>query len=177
MKRLKITLLAILILFALSVVAIANEVTKKSRSFFDSSFFRDESLQSAVEHFRSNLNDLSTLSLGVIDTQWEEDAKGRTLFITTKDKDQKIDLKIENEMIEIKSVQEKKTQNMQSQSMSSHLVSVPDDCDANRALITPTDSGLKVFLPYREAQKIKKIKVPQTPQRIPLKVRDGDIEV
>lgn len=173
MKRLKIALFFIFILFTLSMVAIANEVTKKSRSFFDSSFFRDESLQSAVDHFRNNMNDLSTLSLGVIDTQWEEDTKGRTLYVTTKDKDQKLDLKIENEMIEIKSVQEKKSQNMQSQSMSSHLVSVPNDCDANRAVISATDTGLKIFLPFKEAQKVET----KTPERIPLKPTKDEIDV
>lgn len=164
-------------LTALSVVALANEV--KKRSFFDSSFFQDETLRSAVEHFQNNLNDLSTLSLSMFKTEWQQDAKGRTLYVTPSEKNLKLDISIEKGMIQIKSAQEKSSENMRSQSVSSQMVSVPGDCNPDAAIISEMDDGLKIFFPYLEkAQKI----IPsnsgkEKSERIPIKPTQPAIDI
>lgn len=178
MKRLKIILLSVVVIFSLSFLAFANEVVKK-RSFFDSTF------QSAVDHLNNSMNEFSTnfdgLSLVQFKTQWDQDKEGRTLYIQTQSKEQKLDIKIENQMLEIKTAEEKKTENMQSISQSSQLISIPYDCDGNKAKITQTDDGIKVFFPFTESVQQRQLKKSQkkgtAPERIPLKPKNGEVDV
>lgn len=177
MKRLKIILLFVILIFSLSFLALANEV--KKRSFFDSTF------QSAIDHFNNSMNEFSTnfdaMSLGQFKTEWDQGKEGRTLYIQTQSKDQKLDIKIENQMLEIKTAEEKRTENMQSISQSSQIISVPYDCDGNKAKISQTDDGIKVFFPFTESVQQRQLK--KSPkkgiesERIPLKPIKGEVDV
>ena len=177
MKRLKMILLVVVVIFSLSFLALANEV--KKRSFFDSTF------QSAMDHFNNSLNEFSTnfdgMSLAQFKTQWDKGQDGRTLYIQTQSKEQKLDIKIENQMLEIKTAEEKKTENMQSVSQSTQLIAVPYDCDGNKARISQTDDGIKVFFPFTESVKIRQLKKSQKKgiesERIPVKPQNNEVDV
>ena len=176
MKRLKLILILIIAVFSLSFLSLANEV--KKRSIFDSTF------QSALDHFNNSMSEFSAnfdaISQGMFKTQWEKSDEGRILYIQTQNKDQKLDLKIENQMVEIKTVEEKKTENMQSFSQSSQMISVPYDCDGNKAKITQTDDGLKVFFPYTDStqkRQIKKSIRSTEPERIPIKPENDEVDI
>ncbi len=170
-------LLFAVVIFSLSFLALANEV--KKRSFFDSTF------QSAMDHFNNSMNEFSTnfdaMSLGQFKTQWEQDKDGRTLYIQTENKEQKLDIKIENQMLEIKTAEEKKTENMQSISQSSQLISIPYDCDGNKAKISQTDDGIKVFFPFTQSVQQRQLKKSQKKgtetERIPLRPANGEVDV
>ncbi len=170
MKRLKVSLLIIFILITLSLVAFANEANKRRRSFFDSPFFQDSTLQSALEHFENSMSDFSSFSVGSFQTEWQQDSKGRTFYITPKDKEQKLDINIENGMIQVKSAQEKNSENMRSQSISTQMISIPHDCDPEKAQFSQLDDGIKIFFPYKEESK----KIPS--DRIPLKPSSDSID-
>lgn len=169
MKRLKVTLLIIFILISLSLVALANEANKK-RSFFGSPF-ADSTLQSAIEHFENSMADFSSFSQSMLKTRWEQDKEGRTMVITPTEKNQKIDIKIENGMIQISSAEEKTAENMRSQSVSTQMMSVPHDCDADKAKISQLAEGVKIFFPYKTQTK------EVSPDRIPIKPSNDAIDI
>lgn len=171
MKRLKITLLVFFILLAVSLVAFANEVNKKRRSFFDHPFFQDSTLESAVEHFQNSMSDFSSFSQVMFRTEWQQDNNGRTIYINPSDKNQKLDVKIENGLIQIKSAEEKKSEHMHSQSISSQMMNVPQDCDSTAAEISQLDDGLKIFFPFKKATK------EINPERVPITPADGAIDI
>lgn len=131
------------------------------------------------------MNEFSTnfdaMSLGQFKTQWEQDKDGRTLYIQTENKEQKLDIKIENQMLEIKTAEEKKTENMQSISQSSQLISIPYDCDGNKAKISQTDDGIKVFFPFTQSVQQRQLKKSQKKgtetERIPLRPANGEVDV
>lgn len=145
-------------------MAFANEVNKRM-SLFNSPFFGDSTLQSAIENFENRMNEFASFSQSnLFKTEWRDDAKGRTIYINPTDKELKMDIKIEDGMIQIKSVQEKNTDNMRSQSVSSQMMSIPQDCDANGAQISQLNDGVKIFFPYKEETKsISKDRIPIQP--------------
>lgn len=177
MKRLKVTIFIFFICVTLSLVAFANEVNKKRRSFFDSSFLGDSTLQSAIEHFENRMNEFSSFSsLGqnsMFKTEWQEDSKGRTFYINPTNDGLNLDIKIENGMIQIKSSQEKNSEGMHSQSVSTQMMSIPQDCNADAAQISQLDDGVKIFFPYKKEVEIKEIKR----ERIPIKPNDDSVDI
>ncbi|HLW56076.1 MAG TPA: hypothetical protein VKY27_01745 [Bacteriovoracaceae bacterium] len=166
------TLLIIFALVTLSLMAFANEVNKRRNSFFDFPFFGDSTLESAIEHFENRMSEFSSFSQSsMFKTEWQQSKDGRTIYINPSDKDQKLDIKIENGMIQIKSAQEKSSDNMRSQSVSTQMMSIPHDCDANKAQISQMDDGVKIFFPFKgETKEI-------SPDRIPIKPSDDSVDI
>lgn len=149
----------------------ANEVNKRRKSFFDSPFFQDGTLQSAIEQFENRMSEFSSFSQSMFKTEWQHSKEGRTIYINPTDKDQKLDIKIENGMIQIKSAQEKSSDNMRSQSVSTQMMSIPEDCDANKAQISQMDDGVKIFFPFKAD--IKEVPL----DRIPIKPSGDSVDI
>lgn len=138
---------------------------------FNSPFFSDSTLESAIEHFENSMAEFSSFSQSMFKTEWQQNEKGRTFYVTPTDKNQKLDIKIENGMIQIKSAQEKNSENMRSQSVSTQMMSIPHDCDANKAEISQLDDGVKIFFPFKNEPK------EVAPDRIPIKPPRDEVDI
>ncbi len=108
-----------------------------------------------------------------VDTAWEESSSGRTLIITPKSKDQKLDINIEKDMVTIKGKNEVKTPQGMSSSDFSNSFSVPQDCDTSRVKMDQKDGKIVVFFPWRTAKKIS----PKKDERMPLPKSDSDVAI
>lgn len=93
-----------------------------------------------------------------VDTEWSESADGRTLLITPKNKDQKLDINIKDDSVTIKG----KTDT----SDFSNAFSVPQDCDSSRVKMDQKNGKIVVFFPWKKAKALKPI--PKNKQDVPI---------
>lgn len=84
--------------------------------------------------------------------EWTETAGGRTLEITPKNKDQKLDINVSNGLIIIQGKTETKTPNGVSVSNFSNSFNVPGDCDPEKVKLDQKDGKILVQFPYRTAR-------------------------
>lgn len=91
-------------------------------------------------------------------TEWQESTSGRTLAITPKSKEQKLNIDISNGLVIIKGMNETKTAHGVSVSNFTNSFSVPADCDSTKVKMDHKDGKILVFFPYLTAS--KEIKAP-----------------
>jgi HSP20 family molecular chaperone IbpA len=97
------------------------------------------------------------------DSDWSESPSGRTLSITPKNKDQKLNIDVSNGMVVIKGTSEIKTSQGSSVSNFVNSFSVPEDCDPGQVKIEDKQGKILVFFPYRGPT--KEIRKPLPPTR------------
>lgn len=107
--------------------------------------------------------------------EWTENQEGRTLSIVPKNKDQQLDINIQNDMITISGKVELKSQNGVSYSQFKNSTNVPSDCDASKVKMDQKDNKILVFFPYYRKDSGR----PQRPsnERKPLPPSDLDVEI
>jgi len=109
---------------------------------------------------------------------WSESKDGRTLLLAPKNKDQKLEINVEEGMIQIKGQNEEKTEYGTSVSSFSNAFSVPDDCDWKRVKILEKEGKILISFPYVTNKNIPEPQKKQTKdERFPLKPSQGDIEI
>ncbi len=101
-------------------------------------------------------------------SEWIEDKNGRTLVITPKDPNQKINIDVNASVITIKGESQEKTATTSMVSAFSNTFPVPDDCDGTKVKMNSKDGKLLVELPY------KKLK---SNQRTPISPIPGEVEI
>jgi HSP20 family molecular chaperone IbpA len=87
--------------------------------------------------------------------EWNETSTGRTLVITPKTPDQKLDINVENGLITIKGNVEHKTPNGISVSNFSNSLNIPEDCDPTKVKMDQKNGKILVQFPYRGAKPAK----------------------
>jgi HSP20 family molecular chaperone IbpA len=107
------------------------------------------------------------------DTEWQESSQGRTLLITPQNKDQKLDINVEKEMVTIKGKNERKTQSGTSVSDFQNSFSIPQDCDSSRVKMDQKEGKIVMFFPWKIEKKI----VPKKDEKIPLPKSDSDVTI
>lgn len=108
-----------------------------------------------------------------VDTEWQEASGGRTLIITPKSKDQKLDINIEQEMVTIKGKNEVKTPSGISSADFTNSFSVPQDCDSSKVKMDQKNGKIVIFFPWKIAKKI----LPKKEERVPLPKSDSDVSI
>jgi len=101
---------------------------------------------------------------------WTESKEGRSLLLSPQDKNQKLEINVEQGMVSIKGNNEVKTPNGTSISSFSHSYSVPGDCDWTKVKILERNGKIVLSFPYRSletAPKGPKSKE-KDPDRIPI---------
>lgn len=83
-------------------------------------------------------------------TSWVEGEKGRTLLITPKDPEQKLDINVENGLISIKGKEERKTEFGTSIRSFANSFSVPHDVDPSKVEISQKEGKILVSFPFRQ---------------------------
>lgn len=106
---------------------------------------------------------------------WAENKEGRTLIITPKGPEQKLNIDVKEGLISISGTTEQKTPNGTSKSSFTNTFNVPGDCDEKKVKIDQKDGKIHVAFPYRE---IKKLELPKSmPERKPLPKSESDIQI
>jgi hypothetical protein len=123
------------------------------------------------EMFERHLSD----SLGGVDkfeiesenfkSQWEESQSGRTLVITPKDKDQKLNIDVNNSLITIRGETYIKTPTTSMKSSFSNSFSVPPDCDSSLVKIDQVKGNILIYFPFFKAGPGLKSAPQITPQK------------
>lgn len=133
-----------------------------------SSFFDDQDFFSSP----FNSDDFSFSRGGHLSLKWSESNKGRTLVIENKKKNQNLDVKIDKNLISIKTKSEESEEGFSSFSQFSQTTTVPQDCDASKVEVKELENGsLEVFFPYFSKKKKKRNK------RFPISPSKEDLEI
>lgn len=98
-------------------------------------------------------------------TEWQESETGRTLFITPKTKEQKLDITVQNEMVTIKG----KTEFSDFQ----NSFSIPQDCDSSKVKMDQKNGKIVMFFPWRSVKKA----APPRDNRVPLPKSEEDVTI
>lgn len=106
--------------------------------------------------------------------EWSETSGGRTLAISPKSPDQKLDINVNNGMITIKGSTELKSQYGTSVSQFNNSFNVPGDCDATKVKMDQKDGKILLNFPFRTAKSIQKKPVDQ---RRPLPKSEDDVVI
>jgi HSP20 family molecular chaperone IbpA len=200
MKRMYITLAVILVALVWAVAALTQTFTQAPQNFDrskrrmelreemhrrireklingrgDQDLFKD--LEQEFEDAMSDsFMDLGKLSEQVssFSSEWLETTTGRTLVITPKDKDQKINIDVNATTITIKGELLEKTATSTMSSAFSNSFPVPEDCDGTKVKMDSKDGKLLVVLPYKV---LRSSPVPKRDERRPLAPGDGDVQI
>ena len=106
--------------------------------------------------------------------EWSETTGGRTLSITPKTPEQKLDINVNNGMITIKGTAEQKSQYGSSVSEFNNSFNVPGDCDPTKVKMDQKNGKILLNFPFRTAKSIQK--KPQD-QRKPLPKSEDDVVI
>lgn len=88
-------------------------------------------------------------------SEWAESKSGRTLVITPKDQNQKINIDVNATVITIKGETQQQTATTTSSSAFVNSFPVPDDCDGTKVKMNSKDGKLLVELPFKSVPAIK----------------------
>jgi HSP20 family molecular chaperone IbpA len=91
-------------------------------------------------------------------SEWVESKSGRTLVITPKDPEQKMNIDVNATQITIKGEVQHKTGNSTYSSSFTNSFPVPSDCDGSKVKMDSKDGKLLVELPYKTAKQVQPIK-------------------
>jgi HSP20 family molecular chaperone IbpA len=108
-------------------------------------------------------------------SEWLESKSGRTLVISPKDPEQKMNIDVNATQITIKGEVQHKTANSTYSSSFTNSFRVPSDCDGSKVKMNSKDGKLLVELPYRtdklvQPSKPKPVNKPHTPI-------DGEVQI
>lgn len=93
-------------------------------------------------------------------SEWLEDKNGRTLVITPKDPNQKINIDVNASVITINGESQEKTATTSMVSAFSNTFPVPDDCDGTKVKMNSKDGKLLVELPYKKLKPNQRTPIP-----------------
>jgi len=93
-------------------------------------------------------------------TEWTETKEGRSLLVKPADKDTKLDVQVNGQVISIKMevAQKSNGSSMTGQSVQTQLV--PNDCDGDQVKMQAQDNGLVLFFPYKGSSQKEKDRTP-----------------
>ncbi len=100
-----------------------------------------------------------------VETEWQENEKGRTLLISPRTKDQKLDITVNGGMVTIKG--NEGSTNFQ------NSFSVPQDCDSGKVKMDQKEGKIVMFFPWIVVKKIS----PKKDERKPLPKTESDIAI
>lgn len=124
----------------------------------------EEQFAESMAESLSGLDDFSSMTSN-FQSEWLESKTGRTLVITPKDPNQKINIDVNASAITIKGETQTKTGNSTYSSNFTNSFPVPEDCDGTKVKMDSKDGKLLVELPFRQ---IKAIAKPKPEERKPL---------
>ena len=109
-------------------------------------------------------------SLSQVSLEWSESPQGRSLLVKPSDKEAKLDVQVNGEVISIKMDLAKKANGSSFSGQTMQTQTIPSDCDGEQVKIEAKDSGLVLFFPYKgKAPKLEK-------DRSPLPANPNDIQ-
>jgi HSP20 family molecular chaperone IbpA len=177
MKRLYVKICTIFLILAFSAGAFADqrgdqikrreeireEVHQRIRDMLlngkadDPDMFKDleEELGSLMSDSFSGLNQLRDGNASNYKSEWLETKLGRTLAITPKDQNQKINIDVNATVITIKGESQQKTATSVYSSAFTNSFPVPDDCDGTRVKMNSKDGKLLIELPFKSLRAVK----------------------
>lgn len=140
----------------------------------DEDLFRDmENLfnEAMKESFSGTGGSSFTFSFGEqnFQSEWQESAQGRTLLITPRTKEQKLDINVQNGMVTIKG----KTRNSEFQ----NSFSIPQDCDSTRVKMDQKEGKIVMFFPWIKLKKTLSPKDTPKDNRVPLPKGEEDVTI
>ena len=123
----------------------------------DPDMFKDleEELGSLMSDSFSGMNQFRGGNPVNYKSEWLETKIGRTLAITPKDKDQKINVDVNATVITIKGDSLQKTATSTFSSAFTNSFPVPDDCDGTRVKMNSKDGKLLIELPFKSLRSVK----------------------
>ncbi len=107
------------------------------------------------------------------ETEWQESESGRTLFITPQNKEQKLDINVQKDMVTIKGKAERKTPNGTSVSDFQNSFSIPQDCDSSKVKMDQKSGKIVMFFPWKTMKK----ESPKKDERIPLPKAESEVTI
>lgn len=96
-----------------------------------------------------------SLVVSNLKSEWTETKQGRTLVITPKDQNQKINIDVNATVITIKGETQQQSATTTSSSTFINSFPVPDDCDGTRVKMDSRDGKILVVLPYKSVPQVK----------------------
>jgi HSP20 family molecular chaperone IbpA len=108
--------------------------------------------------------------------EWTETSSGRTLEITPKNPEQKLDINVKNGMVVIEGKSEEKTPHGMSVANFSNSFNVPGDCDPARVKMDSKNGKILIQFPYITATKSIETK-PKAPELKPLAPSEDDVKI
>lgn len=142
--------------------------------FKDLEQLMDDSMKDSFSHFDSFTESKN------FESQWVDSEEGKTLEITPQNKDQRLDINVENGLVTIKGKNEIKTAHGTSISSFSNSFSVPLECDASKVKMDQKGEKILVFFPYKNGLprgSKPSEKSPPKSERVPIPVPDGALEI
>lgn len=106
--------------------------------------------------------------------EWTETSSGRTLVITPKTPEQKLDINVNNNMVTIKGETETKSAQGSSKMSFNNSFSVPGDVDAKKVIMGQKDGKILVQFPYVS---VKSVTIPPKNERKPLPPNENDVSI
>ena len=106
--------------------------------------------------------------------EWTETNTGRTLVITPKTPEQKLDINVNNNMVTIKGESETKTAQGISKMSFNNSFGVPGDVDAKKVTMDQKNGKILVQFPYLS---VKSVTVPPRDERKPLPPNESDVAI
>lgn len=106
--------------------------------------------------------------------EWQSSKAGRTLIITPQNKDQQLNIDVNEEAITIKGKSEQKNGNSTFLSSFTNSFPVPDDCDGSKVKMDQKDGKILVQLPFKAARAVT---VPPKEERRPLPPSESDVQI
>lgn len=108
-------------------------------------------------------------------SEWLESKSGRTLVITPKDPEQKMNIDVNATQITIKGEVQHKTANSTYSSSFTNSFPVPSDCDGSKVKMDSKDGKLLVELPYKTTKQVQPNK--SKPTNKTLTPIDGEVQI
>jgi len=149
---------------------------------FRGSSVNDDIFKDMDTLFEDVLSNMDSNFLGSLSNNyemaWSESKEGRTLLLAPKNKDQKLEINVEEGMIRIKGQNEEKTDHGSSLSSFSNSFPVPDDCDWKRVKILEKEGKILISFPFMTTKNMPRPEEKKAKEeRFPLKPSQGDIEI
>jgi hypothetical protein len=109
---------------------------------------------------------------------WTESKEGRTLLLSPKNKEQRLEINVDQGMISIKGKTEHKFGQSTSISSFSHSYSIPQDCDGTKVKMLEKEGKILMIFPYKSASTSQESSPKKSIEpRIPVKPSDQDVAI
>ncbi|MBA2404489.1 MAG: Hsp20 family protein [Bdellovibrionales bacterium] len=108
-------------------------------------------------------------------SEWQESKTGRTMVITPKDPNQKINIDVNATTITIKGESQQQTATTSFTSAFTNSFPVPGDCDGTKVKMDSKDGKLLIELPFKSLKAITT--KPKEEERKPLPPTGGEVQI